>query len=144
MYLYTGLLKSGNLQIKCFYIGLDFAIVYITGTSSNTIILSTLFYYSKTYRVMIYNGDVDSCVPYVGPAVRYRKIATVLIYIKKCDLQMKIIIIPCSLPSYHRVLGLRDLIFVECYGLDDHSAEYISWLTHSRDDNKINDGIAKN
>ena len=77
----TGLLKSGDLQIKCFYIGLDFATVYITGTSSNTI-LSTLFYYSKTYRVMIYNGDVDSCVPYVGPAVRYRKIATVLIYIK--------------------------------------------------------------
>jgi len=28
----------------------------------------------QTYRTLIYNGDVDGCVPYIGNEVRYREL----------------------------------------------------------------------
>ena len=31
--------------------------------------LSFLLVFSKTYRTLIYNGDVDGCVPYIGDEV---------------------------------------------------------------------------
>ena len=34
------------------------------------VLLQTLFLvFSRTYRTLIYNGDVDGCVPYIGDEV---------------------------------------------------------------------------